>query len=194
MSVSRLLFVEDDRLVLATLAKGLCAEGFEVESADSGEAALALAAERPFDLAVLDIRLPGISGIETARRLRAEYALPVLFLSAYGERELVEQAASEGGLGYVVKPVEVAQLVAAIEAALARARDLKALETGCIQLERALTGGRQTSIAVGILMERRGLSEQAAFEALRASARKSRRKLEDVCRELVEAVERLNGV
>lgn len=194
MSISRLLFVDDDRLVLATVAKGLRDAGYELGTADTGEAALALAAERPFDLAILDIRMPGISGTETARRLRAEHGVPALFLSAYGERELVEQAANEGALGYVVKPVDVAQLVPAIEAALARARDLRSLAEAQSQLEQALAGGRQTSIAIGILMERRGLSEQAAFEGLRASARKRRRKLEDVCRELVEAVERLNGV
>lgn len=194
MPLNRLLFVEDDRLVMATLAKGLRTAGFEVETADSGEAALALVAERSFDLAVLDICMPGLSGIETARRLRIEHSVPALFLSAYGEPDLVEQATTEGGLGYVVKPVDIAQLVPAIEAALARARDLKALAEDRAQLERALAGSRQTSIAIGILMERRGLPEQAAFEALRSSARKNRRKLEDLCRELVEATERLNGV
>lgn len=194
MPANRLLFVDDDRLVLATLTKGLSDSGYDVKTAGSGEAALVLAAQQPFDLAILDIRMPGLSGIETSRRLRTEYDVPALFLSAYGERELVEQAASEGGLGYVVKPVDVPQLVPAIEAALARARDLKVLAEGRSQLEQALDSGRQTSIAIGILMERRGLSEQSAFELLRTTARKRRSKLEDVSRELVEAVERLNGV
>ncbi|MDX9996214.1 MAG: response regulator [Rhodocyclaceae bacterium] len=191
---ARLLLADDDRLVLATLSQGLREAGYAVDTADSGEAALALAAQRPFDLTVLDIRMPGLSGIETARRLRTEYGAPALFLSAYGERELVEQAASEGGLGYVVKPVDVPQLVPAIEAALARARDLKVLAEGRSQLEQALDSGRQTSIAIGILMERRGLTEQSAFETLRATARKRRRKLEEIGRELVEATERLNGI
>lgn len=191
---ARLLLADDDRLVLATLSQGLREAGYAVDTADSGEAALVLAAQRPFDLTVLDIRMPGLSGIETARRLRTEYGAPALFLSAYGERELVEQAAREGGLGYVVKPVDVPQLVPAIEAALARARDLKVLAEGRSQLEQALDSGRQTSIAIGILMERRGLTEQSAFETLRATARKRRRKLEEVGRELVEATERLNGI
>jgi response regulator NasT len=180
--------------VLATLAKGLIDSGYDVLTADSGEVALAMAMRQPFDLAILDIRMPGLSGIETARRLRTGYDVPALFLSAYGEPELVEQAASEGGLGYVVKPVDVPQLVPAIEAALARARDLKLLAKGHSQLEQALDSGRQTSIAIGILMERRGLTEQSAFEMLRATARKRRRKLEEVSRELVEAMERLNGI
>jgi two-component system, response regulator PdtaR len=194
MLVKRILFAEDDRLVLATIAKGLHDAGYEVATAESGEAALLLAEQQSFDLAVLDIRMPGLSGIETAQRLRDEHGLPALFLSAYGERDLVEQAATSGALGYVVKPVDVVQLVPAIEAALTRARDLKALTEARSQLEQALAGGRQTSIAIGILMERRGLSEQAAFDMLRTSARKKRRKLEDVCLELVEAEERLNSV
>jgi two-component system, response regulator PdtaR len=189
-----LLFVDDDRLVLATLSKSLRDAGYEVATAESGEAALLLAAQQLFDLAVLDIRMPGLSGIETAQRLRDEHGVSTLFLSAYGERELVEQAATGGGLGYVVKPVDVVQLIPAIEAALARAHDLKALMEARSQLEQALAGGRQTSIAIGILMERRGLPEQAAFDVLRASARKNRRKLEEISCELVEAEERLNSV
>lgn len=124
MPGSRLLFVDDDRLVLATVAKSLRDAGYAVRTADSGEAALtvAQAADQPFDLAVLDISMPGLSGIETAKRLQAEHGVPAMFLSAHGEREMVEQAANDGGLGFVVKPVDGVQLVAAIESALARAR------------------------------------------------------------------------
>lgn len=194
MLAKRILFAEDDRLVLVTLSKGLRDAGYEVTTANSGEAALLLAGRQPFDLAVLDIRMPGISGIETAQRLRDVHGVPALFLSAYGEPGLVEQATTSGGLAYVVKPVDVVQLIPAIEAALARARDLRALTEARAQLEQALAGGRQTSIAIGILMERQGLSEQAAFDMLRTSARKNRRKLEEISHELVEAEERLNSV
>ena len=193
MSPVRILFADDDRLVLATLANGLRKAGYAVDTAESGAAALALAAKAPFDLALLDIRMPGLSGIETARRLREESNLPVLFLSAYGEREQVEQAVAEGALAYVIKPVDIPQLVPAIVAALARARDLKALMEVRAQLEQALAGGRYTSMAIGILMERRRLGEQAAFKALRTNARMNQRKLEDYCRELVESLERLNS-
>lgn len=190
----RILLADDDRLVLATLAKGLRDAGYEIEPAGSGEEALALAAKAGFDLAVLDIRMPGLSGIETAARLRGERGIPALFLSAYNDRELVRQAVTDGGLGYMIKPADTTQLVPAIEAALARARDLKALEETKAQLERALAGGRYTSIAKGILMERRGLTEQAAFETLRASARSRQCKLEELAQGLVEALERVNGL
>lgn len=190
----RILLVDDDRLVLATLAKGLREAGYAVETADSGESALTIAASAAFDLAMLDIRMPGVSGTETAVRLRDEHGIPALFLSAYSDQELVRQAVADGGLVYLVKPVDSTQLVPAIEAAFARAGDLKALEETKAQLERALAGGRYTSIAKGILMERRGLTEQAAFETLRASARSRQCKLEELAQGLVEALERVNGL
>jgi two-component system, response regulator PdtaR len=194
MPKTRLLLVDDDRLILATLCKSLRAAGYEVEPADSGEAALALASAARFDLALLDMRMPGISGIEAARQLGTEHGLPAVILSAYDDAELVRQAIAEGVLGYVVKPVDGPRLVPAIEAALARARDLVALLETKTQLERALAGGRYTSIAIGILMERRKLPEQAAFEALRASARGQQRKLDDFCRELVQGQQQLNEI
>lgn len=192
MSGASLLLVDDDRLILATLARNLHDAGYEAETADSGEAALERAAAARYSLAVVDMRMPGLSGIETAQRLLAEHGVPALFLSAYGERDLVQQAVEVGALGYVLKPVDAPRLVPAIEAALARARDLGALLEAKSQLERALAGGRQTSIAVGILMERHRLAEAAAFEALRAGARAARRKLEDHAGDLVMALERVN--
>ncbi|OGA16625.1 MAG: hypothetical protein A3I63_11385 [Betaproteobacteria bacterium RIFCSPLOWO2_02_FULL_66_14] len=192
MSGIRLLLVDDDRLVLATLARNLRDAGYDAETADSGEAALELAASLRFDLAVLDIRMAGLSGIETAQRLRAEHAIPAMFLSAYGERELVQQAVTGGGLGYVLKPVDMPQLIPAIETARARARDLAALLEEQSHFERTLAGGRRTNVAIGILMERHRLDEAAAFEVLRNGARSARRKLEDHAGDLVMALERMN--
>ncbi len=189
MPASRLLLVDDDRLALATTAAGLRAAGYAVDVADSGEAALALAAQARFDLAVLDIRMPGLSGIELCHLLERRHQLPSLFLSAYGDRDLVAEAIREGGLGYVLKPADTEHLMPAVEAALARARDLAALRTATAQLEQALNAGRKTSVAVGIVMARRGLPEQAAFEALREEARGRRCKLEAHAADLVRALE-----
>jgi len=186
----RLLLVDDDRLVLATLAMNLRSAGYEVEVADSGDEALEVASSARFNLAVLDIRMPGMSGIETAERLCVEHAIPVIFLSAYGDSELVQQAVNGGGLGYILKPVDVPQLMPAIETALARARDLDALIETKYQLERALAGGRHTNVAIGILMERQRITEAAAFEILRNDARRTRRKLEDYASDLVAALDR----
>lgn len=193
MTGKRILLVDDDRLILATLAKSLGNAGYSVSTADSGEAALEAAGTDRFDLAIVDMRMPGMSGCDTAQRLRQEHGIPSLFLSAYSERELVQQAVAEGGLGYLVKPVDAAQLMPAIEAATARARDLAALGEARRQLEQALAASRATSIAIGILMERRKLGEQAAFETLRAAARKNQRKLEEQSREMVDLLESING-
>lgn len=188
------LLVDDDRLILGTLGNGLRQAGYAVAEAASGETALALAQHQIPDLAILDIRMPGISGIELARRLRDTHRVPTLFLSAYSDKKMVEEAIDEGGLGYVVKPVDVLQLVPAIEAALARARDLQALGKAKDRLEEALKGGRDTTTAIGILMERRGLGRQDAFELLRMHARAQRRRLELLARDIVDAAETLNAM
>ena len=187
-----ILLVDDDRLILSTLGSGLRQAGYTVTEAASGEAALAFTQRQPPDLAVLDIRMSGMSGIELARRLRDTHHVPALFLSAYSDKKMVEDAINEGGLGYVVKPVDVPQLVPAIEAALARSQDMKALGQAKDHLEEALKGGRDITTAIGILMERQGLLQQDAFELLRARARVQRRRLDDLAREIVDAVEALN--
>lgn len=188
----RILLVDDDRLVLTIMGRELEAAGYAVATAENGAAALELALRQDFDLAVLDIRMPGMSGIEAARVLRETHGLPSLFLTAYGEQELVDRAAAEGGLGYLVKPIDAAKLIPALETAAARARDLRALQAKQEQLAQALDAGRETSVAIGILMERQRLGRDEAFDLLRKHARTERCKIEDYCRDIVAATERLN--
>jgi response regulator NasT len=189
-----ILVVDDDKLVLATLARELRGEGYRVLEASSGSAALKLAAENSFDIAILDIRMPEMSGTELAQRLMAEHGLPALFLSAYTDREMVESAIAHGGLGYLVKPVDVPNLIPALQTALARGRDMNALLEAKSQLEQALSAGRETSTAIGILMERFRMSRTGAFEELRRCARSQGRKIDKVAQELVEAAETLNAL
>ncbi|MBI2296135.1 MAG: response regulator [Betaproteobacteria bacterium] len=188
-----ILVVDDDRLVLASLAEGLRDAGYRVTGAVSGEDALRSAARDLPDLALLDVRMPGMDGIELGRRLREQANVPFLYLSAYGDEDIVKQAAEHGALGYLVKPLDVSQIVPSIEAALARARDIRALHEKESQLTTALESGRETSTAVGILMERRGLDRQQAFETLRDYARAQRRKLNEVAAEIIKAAEIING-
>jgi response regulator NasT len=190
MDKARLLLVDDDLLVLAALSKGLADHGYPVVTAESGEAALRLAQDQTFDLAVLDMRMKRLSGTATARRLLQDHGLHAIFLTAYTDQ--LEQAVDEGALGYLVKPVDVKQLIPAIEAAVARARDLHALEADRANLKSALSGSRQISMAIGVLIERRGIGEQEAFELLRAQARHQRRTVDEVAREVVEGILRLN--
>lgn len=188
-----ILLVDDDRLVLATLSRGLRGEGYQVCEASSGSAALKLAEEQRFDIALLDIRMPEMSGTELAQRLMHEHSLPTLFLSAYSDREMVETTIARGGLGYLVKPVDVSNLVPALQTALARGRDINALLEAKSQLEQALSAGRETSTAMGILMERFRLTRATAFEALRGNARSQGRKIDKVAQDLVDAAEKLNA-
>ena len=181
----RILLVDDDRLVLATLASGIEASGYTVAKSASGEEALAMVDSFNPHLVVMDICLPGITGIETARRLRAQRDIPVIFLSAYDDPEAVRESIALGGMTYLVKPVTVTQLVPAIENAIARAEDIRTLVSSEENLSVALKQGREISIAVGILMERHQLSAEAAFDLLRTHARNTRTKTSAVASELV---------
>jgi AmiR/NasT family two-component response regulator len=190
----RLLLVDDDRLVLATLADGLRDEGYEVSVAASGEEAEELCKSESFDLAILDVRMPGMDGLELARRMRANGAPPFLCLSAYGDTDKVKAATGSGALGYLVKPIDIPQLVPSIEAALIRGDEIRRLRDSEVRLQQALVIEQKTRMAVGILMERDGLDRQAAFEALRQHARSSRRKIAECAEEIVSAVDTLNQI
>jgi len=187
-----IVLADDDRLILSTLGHGLRSEGYEVFEAEDGDTAVALCKEKQPALALLDLRMPGVSGLEAARRLRAETDVPFLFLSAYGDSEAVQQATEEGALGYLVKPIDLPQIIPSIEAALARAADIRDLRESEYHLNRALAQGRQTSVAVGVIMERHRLTERQAFDLLRNRARAQRRKVIDVAQELVDAVNLMN--
>ena len=187
-----ILVVDDDRLVLAALTEGLRAAGYRVTSAASGEGALGVT-DTP-DLALLDVRMPGMSGIQLGRKLREQGGVPFLFLSAYGDQEIVKQATEEGALGYLVKPLDIQQIVPSIEAALARGRDMRKLRESEAQLSTALTGSREISMAVGLLMMRDRLDRKQAFGLLRANARSQRRPLAELAKELLTSAENLYTV
>jgi two-component system, response regulator PdtaR len=189
---ARVLAVDDDRVMLEALTRGLRKAGYDVLEATSGEQALRLAIEHRPDLAILDMRMPGMSGLELAGRLRELAPTPFLFASVHDDEEIVRRAAEHGALGYLVKPIDSAQVVPAIEAALARARDIRRLEETEAQLTQALASTRETSIAVGILVERYRVDRQEAFEILREHARAHRRKLADAAEDLLRAAESLN--
>ncbi len=188
----KILIVDDDRVILNILAEGLRDLGYDVSSAVSGSEALKLAKAAQHDLAVLDMRMPEMSGLEVARELKAANLVPFVFLSAFGDESDVRDAAEAGALGYLVKPVDIPQLVPFIEAAMARGREIDLLRSTTEQLEQALRVEQKTRTAVGIIMERKGLDRQEAFDLLRARARTQRRKIGDVADELISAVEGMN--
>lgn len=175
----KLLIADDDRVVLFTLAEGLREAGFEVIEARDGRRALELCIDTPPDLALLDIRMPGLNGLELARRLRAETMVPFLFLTAYDDEDMVREAVKLGALGYLVKPLDVPRLVPMVRMALARSRELDGLRE-------ALDSNRQIGTAVGIAMRDWRLDQRTAFERLRKHARNRSARLADVAREIVE--------
>jgi len=186
-NAARILVVDDDRLILHTLAAGLRDAGYEVMAADEGDLALRLCQEARPDLALLDIRLPGMPGPRIAEQLQQQGAVPIMFLSAYSDADMVEQAVAAGALGYLVKPLDVAQIVPSIAAALARAAEISALKQAEANLNRALGSSRSTSVAVGLIMERYRLSPEHAFEMLRSYARSRREKVAEAAARIVEA-------
>ena len=188
----KVLLVDDDRLVLATLASGLEQAGYAVQAASSADDALRMLDVEQPDIAVLDVRMPGQSGFDLGSKLRETGQVPFIFLTAYSDSDVVREAADSGALGYVVKPVDIPQLVPAIEAALARAAELKKLRETEQQLQVALSEGREVSMAIGLIMERRRLDRREAFELLRMTARTQRRKIGEVAAELLAAAELLN--
>ena len=190
----RVLVVDDDRLVLATLARGLRAEGYEVETASDGQSAMVAVQRNTYDIAILDVRMPDMSGVDLAQRLKQLANMPVLFLSAYNDKEIVEAALAEGGLGYMVKPIDIPQLLPAIEAALARGQELQSLNNVTGQLQNALSGGRSVSTAIGILMERHRISADMAFNRMRSQARSKGCKVEVLADGVIAACETLNSL
>lgn len=188
----QLLLADDDRLVLATLAQGLQAGGWRVACAESAEDALAqLDAGLAPDLALLDMRLPGEDGLALAARLSQRGSIPFMMLSAYSDDETVRQAVQLGALGYLVKPLDTANIIPQLQAALQQAREQARLREGQAQLQEALDGNREINVAVGITMVQYRLPRHAAFEMLRAAARAQRRKLQALAREVVQDSEML---
>lgn len=190
----RVLVVDDDRLVLATLQRGLAAAGYAVDVCDNGREALERHRQAPADIVILDIRMPDMSGLEVARALLQAAYRPILMLSAYDDGPIVSEAIALGVSGYLVKPIQVNQLVPSIEAALARFAEVSALMKDSASLREGVERNRVISTAVGIVMERAGLTADMAFENLRGLARDQRRTLRDVAQELVNAIAIANSI
>lgn len=190
----RILIVDDDQLLLQFLSAVLTSAGYEAQTAYSAEQALAIIDKVEPDLALLDITMPGMSGLELARHLHEETAVPFMFLSASGDADSAKQAAAYGAVGYVVKPVDAERLMPAFEAALARADEIRHLRRTEINLNTALAAGRETSLAVGLLMAKFQSDRNTAFEVLRDHARSNRRKINEVAEQLLAAEEVINSL
>jgi AmiR/NasT family two-component response regulator len=189
---ARIFVVDDDKLVLATLKKGLISYGYDVEAFSDPNLALEAYRQSQPDLALLDVRMPGMTGPELAQEMLKVNFVPIIMLSAYDDRDIVKEAVELGISGYLVKPIMPNQLVPTIEAALARFAEVRALAQNGDKLREGMENNRVISTAIGIIMERSRIDADNAFQKLRNLAREQRRPLRDVATELVDAIQHAN--
>ena len=185
----RILVVDDDRLVLATVTHGLSQAGYEVIDADNGDDAILLAREHRPALALLDIRMEGKSGFDVAQTLRDAYRIPFMFLSAFSDEATLAQVKALGALAYLIKPLDVGQIVPSVEAAFARLRSAEAAAPQPPTTAAVLAD--PLPLAVGVLMHRHSLSRAQAWQRLQRLAQEQELPLAEQAQRLLTAVEEL---
>lgn len=194
----KILVVDDDRLVLATLAHGLSQAGYDVIDTDNGDDAILMAREHKPDLALLDIRMEGMSGFDVATYLREYCQMPFMFLSAFSDDATVNQVKELGAVAYLVKPLDIRQIVPAVEAAFANIQDRGAVAGAAAhrRVERIPASNEPqapvVAMAVGVLMHRYSMSRHAALARLQTMASSEGRPLIDQAERLLVAVEVLS--
>ena len=182
----RILVAEDETIIRLDLKDLLERAGFEVVAeAKDGEEAVALARSVQPDLALMDVKMPRLDGIEAARRILDERPIPIVMLTAYGQQELVARAAEAGVFGYLVKPFREQDLLPAIQTARARHEELQALREEAESLQEALAARKVIERAKGLLMEKEGLTEDEAFSRLRRASQASQRPLKVIAEAVV---------
>jgi two-component system, response regulator PdtaR len=185
--VTRIVIAEDEAIIRLDLLESLQAEGYEVVGqAGDGDEAVRLVRELAPDVAILDIKMPGTDGLSAARQILADRLAAVVILTAFSQRELIEQARDAGVLAYVVKPFQRSDLVPAIELALARFRDLAALADHAASLSDQLQNRKLVDRAKGRLMDGHGLSEQEAFRFLQTTAMTRRTAMRTVAEQVLD--------
>ena len=193
----KILVVDDDRLVLATVMHGLSSAGYEVIDADNGDDAILLARQHRPDLALLDIRMDGKSGFDVAEYLREVGHTPFVFLSAFSDEATVAKVKQLGALAYLVKPLEVGQIVPTVDAAFERARAMaQAPAVRVLGIEGSADDAQDAlhqtvALAVGVLMHRFSQSRGDALARLKRHALAEGRSLRAQAERIVQAVEDL---
>jgi two-component system, response regulator PdtaR len=186
----RILIAEDETIIRLDLRDLLERSGFEVcAEAKDGQDAVELARREQPDLAILDVKMPRLDGIEAARQILDERPIPIVMLTAYGQDELVARAVEAGVFGYLVKPFREQDLLPAIHTARARHDELAALREEADSLTEALAARKTIERAKGLLMEKEGLSERDAFARLRKASQVSGRPLKIVAEAVVATLE-----
>ncbi|MGZ4352584.1 MAG: ANTAR domain-containing response regulator [Gaiellaceae bacterium] len=186
----RILVAEDETIIRLDLRELLERAGFAVcAEARDGVEAVELARSSQPDLAIMDVKMPRLDGIDAARSILDERPIPIVMLTAYGQEELVARAVEAGVFGYLVKPFREQDLLPAIQAARARFEELQAVREEAESLADALAARKAIERAKGLLMEREGLSERDAFARLRKASQLSGRPLRVVAEALIATFE-----
>ena len=188
-----MVIAEDEALIRLDLKEMLEEEGYEVVGETGrGDEAIELVKSTGAELAILDIRMPGMDGLTAARHITGERQAAVVILTAFSQRNLIEQARDSGVLAYVPKPFEKSELVAAIEVAMGRFREMRALESENQALEERLETRKVLDRAKGLLMARYRLTEEEAYGRLRSMAMNKNLRLAEIAQRILD-VEDLLG-
>jgi response regulator NasT len=183
----RIVLAEDEALIRLDLKEMLEEEGYEVVGeAGDGESAVRLAKELRPDLVILDIKMPGVDGLAAAERISEDRSAPVLILTAFSQKDLVDRAARAGAMGYLVKPFQKSDVVPAMEMALARYEELQTLEDEVQDLDERLETRKAVDRAKGLLMDRYAMKEADAFRFMQKAAMDRRLKMAEVARLVVD--------
>jgi response regulator NasT len=184
----RVLIADDEALRLLSLRQQLEGMGHQVVGeATTGDEAVSLARELKPDLLIMDIRMPGLDGIDAAKQITAERPVPIVLVTAYSEKALAERAADAGIFAYLMKPVSEADLLPAIILAASRFEEFRELRKEIEDLREALEARKLIEQAKGILMNRRNLTEQEAFRRMQLQSQNENRKLVDIARAIIMA-------
>jgi response regulator NasT len=180
------VIAEDEALIRLDLKETLEEEGYEVvgETGRGDEAVQLVDSLRP-DIAILDIKMPGMTGLEAAKEIAGGRKAAVLILTAFSQRDLIEQARDAGALAYLVKPFQKSELLPAVEVALGRFKEMQALDGEVQGLQEQLATRRVVDRAKGILMDKHGLSESDAFGFIQKTAMNERRSMKAVAEDVV---------
>ncbi|MEO6989441.1 MAG: response regulator [Aquihabitans sp.] len=184
---TRVVIAEDEAIIRLDLKETLEEEGYEVVAETGrGDEAVELVREHNPDVAILDIKMPGLDGLSAAREIAGERRSAVLILTAFSQRDLIERARDAGALAYLVKPFQKADLFPAIEVALGRFRELKALHDQATSLEEQLDTRKIVDRAKGQLMDANGLSEATAFGFIQKTAMRERQTMREVAQRVID--------
>ncbi|CDR11559.1 ANTAR domain-containing response regulator [Streptomyces iranensis] len=184
---TRVVIAEDEALIRLDLKEMLEEEGYSVVGeAGDGETAVALAQEHHPDLVILDVKMPVLDGISAAERIAADRIAPVLMLTAFSQRELVERARDAGAMAYLVKPFSKSDVVPAIEMAVSRFTELKTLEQEVADLSQRLETRKLVDRAKSVLQTQYGLTEPAAFRWIQKTSMDRRLSMQQVAEAVIE--------